>query len=402
MSAGTHPVQGMDEKINILVVDDQPGKLLTYEAMLGELGENLIKAHSGMEALEHLLKTDVALVLMDVSMPGMDGFETAQMIHAHPRFQNTPIVFVSAVRVTDLDRLKGYQHGAVDYVSVPVVPQLLRAKVRVFAELHRKTKQLEVLNAQMTVLRDEERRRIARELHDSVGQLLVAISMNSASVEAESHKLSPEAAKCVCENAAMVQEASKQIRTISHLLHPPLLDEVGLASALRWYVEGFSERSKIETKLDIPRGFAGLSQEMELSIFRTVQECLTNIHRHAGSPTAGIRITQDEASLRMEIEDAGKGIPPEKESALRSSVYGGVGLRGMRERLRQLGGILQVHSNGQGTRVVAVLPVMRATVAPAAQEGSSASASNSGRDGRCVPVKGVVRSASAGPIVPSL
>src|SRR6202795_4449222 len=159
----------MDEKINILMVDDQPGKLLSYEAMLGELGENLIKAHSGMEALDHLLKTDIALVLMDVSMPGMDGFETAQMIHEHPRFQHTPIVFISAILMSDVDRLKGYQHGAVDYLSVPVVPQLLRAKVQVFAELHRKTRQLEMLNARMTTLRDEERRRLARELHDSVG-----------------------------------------------------------------------------------------------------------------------------------------------------------------------------------------------------------------------------------------
>jgi CheY-like chemotaxis protein len=194
----------VDEKINILMVDDQPGKLLTYEAMLGELGENLVKAHSGMEALEHLLKTDIALVLMDVSMPGMDGFETAQMIHGHPRFQNTPIIFISGILVTDLDRLKGYQHGAVDYVSVPVVPELLRAKVKVFAELHRKTQQLETLNARMTVLQDEERRRIARELHDSVGQLLAAIGINSASVEAESYKLSPGAARCVAENAGMI------------------------------------------------------------------------------------------------------------------------------------------------------------------------------------------------------
>src|ERR1700691_5309625 len=255
----------MDDKINILMVDDQPGKLLSYEAMLGDLGENLIKAQSGMEALDHLLKTDIALVLMDVSMPGMDGVETAQMIHEHPRFQNTPIVFVSGIHVTDLDRLKGYQHGAVDYVSVPVVPELLRAKVKVFVELHRKTQQLEVLNAQMTRLQDEERRRIARELHDSVGQLLAAISMNSALVEGESHKLSPDAAKRLLENATMVEEASKQIRTISHLLHPPLLDEVGLASALRWYVEGFSERSKIEAQLEIPEKFAGLSKEAELS-----------------------------------------------------------------------------------------------------------------------------------------
>ena len=358
----------MDEKINILMVDDQPGKLLTYEAMLGELNENLIKAHSGMEALEHLLKTDIALVLMDVSMPGMDGFETAQMIHDHPRFQNTPIVFISGIHITDLDRLKGYQHGAVDYVSVPVVPELLRAKVKVFAELHRKTEQLETLNARITTLRDEERRSIARELHDSVGQLLAAIGMNSVVVEAEAGKLSPEAAKRVSENAAMVAEASRQIRTISHLLHPPLLDEAGLASALHWYVEGFSERSKIDARLDIPQVFAGLSKEMELSIFRVVQECLTNIHRHAGSSTAGIRITQDEACLRVEIEDAGKGIPPEKELALGSSAHAGVGLRGMRERLRRFGGTLQIQSQGVGTRVTAVLPVARATAAHAAQE----------------------------------
>jgi signal transduction histidine kinase len=304
---------------------------------------------------------------MDVSMPGMDGFETAQMIHGHPRFQNTPIVFISGVHMTDLDRLKGYQHGAADYLSVPVVPELLRAKVRVFAELHRKTQQLEALNARITTLQDEERRRIARELHDSVGQLLAAVSMNSALVEAESHKLSPDAAKRVCENAAMVEEATKEIRTISHLLHPPLLDEAGLASALGWYIDGFSERSKIAAKLDIPQNLAGLSKDVELSIFRVVQECLTNIHRHAGSPTAGIRITQDEACLRVEIEDAGKGIPPEKEFLFRLSGNTGVGLRGMRERLRQLGGTLQIQSNGRGTQVTAILPVARTPIVPAAE-----------------------------------
>jgi signal transduction histidine kinase len=374
------PKRAMDDRVNILMVDDQPGKLLSFEAILGELGQNLIKAHSGMEALEHLLKTDVAVVLMDVSMPGMDGFETAQMIHDHPRFQNTPIIFVSGIHVTDLDRLKGYQHGAVDYVSVPVVPELLRAKVKVFAELHSKTRQLEALNAQMTVLQDEEQRRIARELHDSVGQLLAAISMNSVLVEAESHKLSPEAARRVSENAAMVEDASKQIRTISYLLHPPLLDEVGLASALRWYVEGFSERSKIDAKLDIPLTFASLSKEMELCIFRVVQECLTNIHRHAGSPTAGIRIIQDDACLRVEIEDAGKGIPPEKQSRFGLSAHSGVGLRGMRERLRQSGGTLQIQSNGHGTRVTAILPVIQAKTAPTAQEvGTLASESPAGK-----------------------
>jgi signal transduction histidine kinase len=181
-------------------------------------------------------------------------------------------------------------------------------------------------------------------------------------------------AKRVSENAAMVEETSKQIRTISYLLHPPLLDEVGLASALRWYVEGFSERSKIEAKLDIPPNFAGLSKEMELSIFRVVQECLTNIHRHAGSPTAEIRILQDEACLRVEIEDTGKGVSFEKESVFGALLgHTGVGLRGMRERLRQFGGTLEVQSTGHGTRVTAILPVVRATYVPAVQEVSSGS-----------------------------
>src|SRR6202021_3778879 len=128
------------EKVNILMVDDQPGKLLTYEAILSELGENLVKATSAKEALEKLLKIDVAVVLMDVSMPEIDGFELAEMIRQHPRFQKTAVIFISAVHLTDLDRLKGYQHGAVDYISVPVVPELLRAKVTVFTELHAKTR----------------------------------------------------------------------------------------------------------------------------------------------------------------------------------------------------------------------------------------------------------------------
>jgi two-component system CheB/CheR fusion protein len=137
------------EKVNILLVDDQPGKLLTYEAILGELGENLIKANSGREALEHLLKKDVPVVLMDVNMPEIDGFELAAMIRQHPRCQRTAIIFVSAVHLTDLDRLRGYESGAVDYVSVPVVPEILRAKVSVFAELYRKRQEAERLNLEL-------------------------------------------------------------------------------------------------------------------------------------------------------------------------------------------------------------------------------------------------------------
>jgi signal transduction histidine kinase len=140
---------GGEEKVNILLVDDQPGKLLGYEVILSELGENLIKAGSANDALEQLLKNDVAVVLIDVCMPDLDGFELAAMIREHPRFQKMAIIFVSAIQVTDLDLLRGYAAGAVDYVPVPVVPDLLRAKVRVFAELYRKTRQLETLNTEL-------------------------------------------------------------------------------------------------------------------------------------------------------------------------------------------------------------------------------------------------------------
>src|SRR5215469_8080140 len=137
------------EPVNILMVDDQPGKLLSYEAILGPLAENLLKANSGREALEYLLKTDIAVVLMDVSMPDIDGFQLADMIREHPRFQKTAIIFISAVHLSDIDRLKGYDRGAVDYIAVPVIPELLRAKVSVFAELYRKTQQLEKFNREL-------------------------------------------------------------------------------------------------------------------------------------------------------------------------------------------------------------------------------------------------------------
>jgi PAS domain S-box-containing protein len=157
----------MEPKVNILMVDDQPGKLLTYEAILGELGENLVKASSGREALDLLLKMDIAVVLMDVSMPELDGFQLADMIRQHPRFQKIAIIFISAVHLTDFDRLQGYKRGAMDYISVPVVPELLRAKVSVFAELHRKARELESFN------RELEQRVLTRtaELRESENQL---------------------------------------------------------------------------------------------------------------------------------------------------------------------------------------------------------------------------------------
>jgi signal transduction histidine kinase/ActR/RegA family two-component response regulator len=174
------PVTAPDpNRVNILLVDDQPAKLLSYEVILSGLGENLIKAGSAREALEHLLKTEVAVVLVDVCMPELDGFELATMIREHPRFQKTAIIFVSAIQITELDSLRGYEAGAVDYVPVPVVPEVLRAKVRIFAELFRKTRQLERLNAELeqrVAERTAELEAAAASLRDSEQRRTVALA----------------------------------------------------------------------------------------------------------------------------------------------------------------------------------------------------------------------------------
>jgi PAS domain S-box-containing protein len=173
-------MMGLDDKVNILLVDDQPAKLLSYEVILRELGENLLVASSGREALECLLKNDVAVVLLDVCMPELDGFELAAMIRDHPRFQKTAMIFISAIQVTDIDHLRGYAMGAVDYVPVPVIPEVLRAKVKVFAELYRKTRQLERLN---TELEERVRARTA-ELEASTARLLESEQRRSLAIAA--------------------------------------------------------------------------------------------------------------------------------------------------------------------------------------------------------------------------
>ncbi|HET6620696.1 MAG TPA: response regulator [Dongiaceae bacterium] len=177
-----------NEPVNILLVDDQPAKLLSYEVLLRDLGENLIKASSGREALEQILKNDIAVVLVDVVMPDLSGFELASMIRDHPRFHTLSIIFVSAVSVTELDRLKGYQHGAVDYIAVPVVPDLLRAKVRVFAELHRKTRQLERLNAELE-RRVEERTAALAEANAQLEQRVEERTREREAALAQVHEM---------------------------------------------------------------------------------------------------------------------------------------------------------------------------------------------------------------------
>jgi PAS domain S-box-containing protein len=225
-------------------------------------------------------------------------------------------------------------------------------------ELEDASTKLRELTGKLLQTQDEERRRIARELHDGVGQLVVAMSMNLNSVVNEKEKLSAQARQNLEQNQALIEQASREIRTMSHLLHPPLLDEVGLDSALRWYIDGFSERSKITVETKLASGLTeDLPRDMALSVFRIVQESLTNIHRHSESPTALVQIDRFPREITLVVEDEGKGMPAEIQSKISSGGLSGVGLRGMRERVRQFGGHLEVRSNGHGTRVMAVLPI---------------------------------------------
>lgn len=227
------------------------------------------------------------------------------------------------------------------------------------AELDTANQSLGDLTGRLLHLQDEERRRIARELHDSVGQSLAALAMNLSSLASDIDRIA-KAARTVSDSAALVNDMSTDIRTISYLLHPPLLDEAGLVSALRWYIQGFTERSKIHVDLDLADDFARLPRDVETAIFRLVQECLTNVHRHSGSAVAKIRVVRSAEEVRIEVQDQGKGIPVERQSELSSGGIPGVGIRGMRERLRQLGGSLEIASEGAGLgmRVVARLPNM--------------------------------------------
>jgi signal transduction histidine kinase len=347
------------DRINILMVDNDPSKLLTYEAVLGELGENLIKAHSGDEALGCLLKAEIAIVLLDVNMPGLDGFQLADEIRRHPRYEDVAVIFVSASHLTEADHLKGYEHGAVDYISVPIIPDLLRAKVRVFGELYRKTRELECLNeemrkisARMIAMQDEERRRLARELHDSLGQQLTVAKMIADSIKL------PGARKQAEDVGHAIEEALRQVRSISHLLHPPLLEEIGLEFAIRWLLEGLMKRSSIETELDVqPYEFPRLSMRIENALYRITQEAVTNSVRHSGARKICVVLKKYDGEVSLAVCDDGKGISEDILAFRPGSV--GVGIGGMRQRAGELGGKVRLGNGNPGTLVEVVIPTNR-------------------------------------------
>lgn len=235
------------------------------------------------------------------------------------------------------------------------------------SELDRTNQSLRELTARLLNLQDEERRRIARELHDNAGQALSALAINLDAVGNDLAQL-VTTIHTVKDSASLVKQMSSDIRTMSYLLHPPLLDEMGLIAALKWYIQGFGERSKIAVEFDAPQKIVRLSREVETAVFRVVQECLTNILRHSGSATAGVKIAYTDSQLCVEVSDKGKGIPAEKREKMEAGGTVGVGVRGMRERIQQLGGNLEIVSNGiqPGTRVIVRLPAPEAVVNEAA------------------------------------
>ena len=207
------------------------------------------------------------------------------------------------------------------------------------------------LTGRVLKAQDEERRRLARELHDSTGQSLAVLIMDLTSLSKKAKNQSPELARKLEENVEIVRGISQEVRTASYLLHPPLLDEMGLRAGLRWYIEGFKERSQIEVSLNMDENLR-FQADLEMMVFRVVQECLTNIHRHSASATATISLHNSGQKLRLEIRDEGRGIAPDKLQGA-----GGVGLRGMRERVKAFGGEFEIISNKTGTLVQAVIPV---------------------------------------------
>ena len=218
--------------------------------------------------------------------------------------------------------------------------------------------ELRQLSGRLLQVQDEERRRIGRELHDTVGQTLTALNANLALVEESVTSLKPRVRESVTESRSLAQQCLEEVRTLSYLLYPPMLDEMGLGASLRWYVKGLARRSRIRVSLDIQAGLGRLPHEVETTLFRVVQECLTNIQRHSGSRTAGIRIARDSGSVRLEVTDQGCGMiigPSSEANGAAPSL--GVGIRSMRERMRHIGGRLEIDSSSKGTTVRAILPL---------------------------------------------
>jgi signal transduction histidine kinase len=382
------------QPITILSVDDNDAIRYSFTRYLREGGYEVIEARTGEEALE-LARREPALITLDINLPDIDGYEICRRLKSDPATRDIPVLHLSASYVESSDRVRGLDAGADGYLAEPVnrlellatVKALLRmrqaqrearlqaieaeiarkqlqeanatleTRVRLrTAELERERREVQELSSQLLRAQDEERRRISRELHDSTGQLLAALTMNLARFKSERMASNPGADALIDDTTSIVDEMTRQLRTMSYLLHPPMLDEMGLLSAVKWYVDGFCSRSAIQVNLDFEE-LGRLPGELELTLFRLIQESLTNIHRHSGSKTALIRLIRNEASVTLEVIDQGTGFTIAKSPSDVAQPRSGVGIPGMRERVRRFGGTIDISSSPGGTKVRARLPI---------------------------------------------
>ena len=383
-----------ESQAKILVVDDNDAMRYSLVRALQEAGYSVMEARTGADAIR--LSADVPdLITLDINLPDTDGFQVCRKIKAARETSHIPVLHVSSTFTDPESRVFGLQGGADAYLAEPIdraeliatVAALLRlkraeAQARQEAaaaeqaraeyaalnetledkirertsELKRANDSLRALSADLLKARDDEQRRIARELNDSIGQLVASVRINNTRVIREAALLSKPSAEALQQNDAMLVELDRSVRTISHLLHPPLLDEVGLRVALEWYVEEFSERSGIAVQLECPESLERTSNDLETAIFRVVQECLGNVHRHSGSRSASVIFQIEGGKARLQVRDNGDGISETRQQELKSHGRSGVGLRGIRERLGQFGGEMSIESSERGTTVTAVIP----------------------------------------------
>ncbi len=363
-----------DWKADVLLVDDESKNLLALRALLEPLGQHLVTARSGQEALRLVLKHDFAVIVLDVRMPGMDGFETARFIRERARSRHIPIIFLTGVSREMESAFRGYEVGAVDYLMKPIVPEVLRSKVSVFVELHRKNAaltgeiaerklaeerlresevKLRALAARLLSIREEERARIAREIHDELGQVLTGLKMDVMWL-AKQLDSSQEALLARTETMRQLIDSTVQVvRRISTGMRPEILDDMGLVAAIGWQTKEFQKRMGIRCRVELPPQQPQLPGELATAVFRIYQEILTNIARHAKATSVGVQLNITRDRLTLNVTDDGVGMPDDVVHAASS-----LGLLGMRERAQLFGGEVSFHgSPGQGTRVSLSIPL---------------------------------------------
>ncbi len=353
----------------VLIADDNADMRQYLSRLLSER-YNVVAVADGQLALESIRQQAPDLVLSDIMMPNVDGFALLQSLRSNDATNTIPIILLSA-RAGEESRVEGIDAGADDYLVKPFSARELLARVQTHLELARVRREanellrqseerlqtdLRQLSAKLLQSQDEERRNISRELHDSAGQTLTVLGMILGQLQKLATNGNSQFADKVLEAQDLLQRVTQEIRTTSYLLHPPLLDESGIAPALRWYIDGLSRRTPLKIEFTVSDEFGRLPREIELTMFRVVQESLTNVLRHSGSDLANIRLSRDAEGVKLEIEDRGNGIPEEKLTAIHEG-RSGVGISGMRDRVRHLNGQLRVHSNGSGTTVSITIPV---------------------------------------------